>query len=94
MAVNVSAAANLSSTSHTKFIGCAFALSSYTTTGFSPQAAIASGLLDSAPGSLITEYVFSQCFLVQPNLMKPDSGSRNTIIVDLIVKGAAAFCRA
>lgn len=51
---NVTATANLSASGATKFWGCAFAGSSHSTTGFSPQAAFNSGLLTSAPGALIS----------------------------------------
>ncbi|KAF7975738.1 hypothetical protein HWV62_8721 [Athelia sp. TMB] len=54
IATNVSAAAGLSSTSHTKLIGAAFAGSSHTTSGLSPQGIFAAGILSSKPGKLIT----------------------------------------
>ncbi|KAH8113180.1 hypothetical protein DFH11DRAFT_1776844 [Phellopilus nigrolimitatus] len=54
-ATNVSAVANLSDPSGPKFFGCAFGDSSHSTSSFSPQGAIASGLLESAPGKLITD---------------------------------------
>ncbi|KAF8220113.1 glycoside hydrolase family 79 protein [Tricholoma matsutake] len=53
-ATNVSAAASLSSTSTTKFLGASFAGSSHSTTGFSPQAIFSAGILSSAPGKLIS----------------------------------------
>ncbi|KAF8900153.1 glycoside hydrolase family 79 protein [Gymnopilus junonius] len=53
-ATNVSAAAGISKTSTTKFWGAAFAGSSHSTTGFSPQGIFANNILSSAPGSLIT----------------------------------------
>ncbi|KAF8150688.1 glycoside hydrolase family 79 protein [Crassisporium funariophilum] len=53
-ATNVSAAAKLSAASNTKFWGAAFAGSSHTTTGFSPQAIFSEGILSSTPGSLIS----------------------------------------
>lgn len=56
-AYNVSAVSGISNSSYTKFWGCAFASSTYNDTGFSPESAIANGLLDSAPGSLITASV-------------------------------------
>lgn len=52
-AQNVSHAAGLSATSHTKFLGASFAGSSHSTTGFSPQAAFQAGLL-TGPGKLIS----------------------------------------
>ncbi|KAF7970112.1 hypothetical protein HWV62_24994 [Athelia sp. TMB] len=54
IATNVSAAAGLSSSSHTKLIGAAFASSSHTTIGMSPQGIFAAGILSSKPGKLIT----------------------------------------
>ncbi|KLO05770.1 hypothetical protein SCHPADRAFT_946632 [Schizopora paradoxa] len=53
-AENVSVAAGITSGSGPKFIGAAFAGSSHSTSSFSPQGAIANGLLTSAPGKLIT----------------------------------------
>jgi len=53
-ATNVSAAAQLSSTSSTKFWGGAFAGSSHTSTGFSPQGIFSNGILNSPAGSLIS----------------------------------------
>lgn len=50
---NVSAAAGISATSHTKFIGASFAGSSHGA-GFSPQAIFSAGILDSAPGKLMS----------------------------------------
>ncbi|KAG6820481.1 hypothetical protein H0H93_016543 [Arthromyces matolae] len=48
-------AANVSAvTGGTKFWGCAFAESSHSTTGFSPQSAFSQGLLNSIPGSRIS----------------------------------------
>ncbi|KAG5219956.1 glycoside hydrolase family protein [Salix suchowensis] len=52
-AINVSAAAGISATSHTKFIGASFAGSSHNA-GFSPQAIFSAGILDSAPGKLMS----------------------------------------
>ncbi|KAF8148679.1 glycoside hydrolase family 79 protein [Crassisporium funariophilum] len=52
-ATNVSAAAGLSATSHTQFWGGAFALSSHSSTSFSPQGIFAQNMLTSAPGRLI-----------------------------------------
>jgi hypothetical protein len=57
---NVSSAAGLSNSSYTKFIGCSFATSDFSTSGFSPEGAFSAGLLDSPPGSLITEFVTSE----------------------------------
>ncbi|KZP27312.1 glycoside hydrolase family 79 protein [Athelia psychrophila] len=54
IATNVSSAAGLSSTSSTKLIGAAFASSSHTTTGMSPQGIFAAGILKTKPGALIT----------------------------------------
>ncbi|GLB40573.1 putative glycosyl hydrolase family 79 C-terminal beta domain [Lyophyllum shimeji] len=55
-ATNISAAMGISSTSHTKFWGVAFAgaQSSHSLTGWSPQSAFKEGLLNSAAGSLIS----------------------------------------
>ncbi|KAI5118995.1 hypothetical protein M0805_004405 [Coniferiporia weirii] len=53
-AKNVSAAAGINSGPGPKFIGAAFASSSHSTSSFSPQGAIANGLLDSEQGELIT----------------------------------------
>jgi hypothetical protein len=53
---NVSAAAGLSLTS-TKFLAASFGGSSHSTSGFSPQALFNEGLLDSAPGKLISASV-------------------------------------
>ncbi|GLB40574.1 putative glycosyl hydrolase family 79 C-terminal beta domain [Lyophyllum shimeji] len=53
-ATNVSSAAGISSTSSTKFWGCAFAGSSHSTSGFSPQSAFNQGLLKSTAGSFIS----------------------------------------
>ncbi|THV02264.1 hypothetical protein K435DRAFT_817806 [Dendrothele bispora CBS 962.96] len=53
-AVNVSKAAAISSSSHTKFWAGAFTGSSTSNTSFSPQGIISNGILDSAPGKLIT----------------------------------------
>ncbi|KAF4596450.1 Glycoside hydrolase family 79 protein [Pleurotus pulmonarius] len=52
-AENVSVAAGISATSHTKFIGASFAGSSHGA-GFSPQAIFSAGILDSAPGKLMS----------------------------------------
>lgn len=51
---NVSKTVGISSTSHTKFLVGGFAGSSHSTTGFSPQAIYAAGILNSAPGAFIT----------------------------------------
>ncbi|KAG6887825.1 hypothetical protein C0995_012372 [Termitomyces sp. Mi166 len=53
-ATNISAAMGISSGSTTKFWGCAFAGSSHSTSGFSPQSAFKQGLLKSKPGSFIS----------------------------------------
>ncbi|KAG5716858.1 hypothetical protein E4T56_gene3419 [Termitomyces sp. T112] len=53
-ATNISAAMGISSSSPTKLWGCAFAGSSHSTTGFSPQSAFQQGLLKSKAGSFIS----------------------------------------
>lgn len=53
-ATSVSAAANIKAGSTTQFWGAAFADSSHSTSGFSPQAIFNDGILSSAPGSLIS----------------------------------------
>ncbi|TFK35368.1 glycoside hydrolase family 79 protein [Crucibulum laeve] len=53
-ATQVISAAGITSSSHTKLWGAAFAGSSTTTTGFSPQAIFSEGILSSTPGALIS----------------------------------------
>ncbi|KAJ8521136.1 hypothetical protein ONZ45_g2122 [Pleurotus djamor] len=54
-ASNVSVAAGITASSHTKLLGASFAGSSHTTgNSFSPQAIFNQGILDSAPGKLMT----------------------------------------
>ncbi|KAG6879675.1 hypothetical protein C0992_012973 [Termitomyces sp. T32_za158] len=53
-ATNISAAMGINSGSTTKFWGCAFADSSHSNSGFSPQSAFQQGLLKSKAGSLIS----------------------------------------
>ncbi|KAK0205928.1 glycoside hydrolase family 79 protein [Desarmillaria ectypa] len=57
-AKNVSKTVGISSTSHTKFFVGSFVASTHSTTGFSPQAIYAAGILDSEPGASIA--LFSQ----------------------------------
>ena len=57
LATNVSATAGLSWTSSTKLIGGAFADSSHSASGLSPQSIFDAGILKSKPGALITTYV-------------------------------------
>ncbi|KAH8826841.1 glycoside hydrolase family 79 protein [Flagelloscypha sp. PMI_526] len=64
-ATNVSKAAGLTAQGHTKLLAASFAGSSHTTTGFSPQAIFALGILDSEPGRLvstISEHRYSGSF--------------------------------
>lgn len=60
LAQNVSATVSAVLGSNIPFQGAAFAESSHSTTGFSPQAIIADGILNSQPGSQITSYVICQ----------------------------------
>ncbi|KAF9000674.1 glycoside hydrolase family 79 protein [Cyathus striatus] len=53
-AAQVADAAGVTNSSHTKFWGAGFAGSSHTNSGFSPQAIFSEGILDTAPGSLIS----------------------------------------
>ncbi|KAG7446126.1 glycoside hydrolase family 79 protein [Guyanagaster necrorhizus] len=55
-ASNISETVGMSSTSHTKFFVGSFITSSNSTTGFSPQAIYAEGILDSEPGAFITTF--------------------------------------
>jgi hypothetical protein len=59
----------MSSSSFTKFWGCAFALSSYEATGFSPESAIANGLLNSTSGPLITALVLQAVYTLLQRLI-------------------------
>ncbi|KDR78761.1 hypothetical protein GALMADRAFT_209155 [Galerina marginata CBS 339.88] len=54
IAQNITATAGLTKSSSTKLWGAAFAGSSHSTSGFSPQSIIAQNILSSAAGSLIT----------------------------------------
>lgn len=56
-AANISATLNLTSKSPPHFWSASFAGSSGSTTGFSPQAIIDQGILNTYPGSFITTYV-------------------------------------
>ncbi|KAF8920139.1 hypothetical protein CPB85DRAFT_1273623 [Mucidula mucida] len=56
MATNVSRVAEISPTSHIKFLVGSFSSSSHTTEGFSPQAIYAAGILDSLPGKSIASF--------------------------------------
>ncbi|KII84460.1 glycoside hydrolase family 79 protein [Plicaturopsis crispa FD-325 SS-3] len=64
-AANVSAAAGINADSRVKFVGAAFAESTRTTSGFSPQSAFKAGLLDSPSGAqvkLISQHHYSGSF--------------------------------
>ncbi|GLB40604.1 putative glycosyl hydrolase family 79 C-terminal beta domain [Lyophyllum shimeji] len=84
---NVSAAAGLSPTSHTKFLGASFAGSSHTTTGFSPQAAFAAGLL-TGPGKLIStisQHRYSGSFCAGNGGLLQDLMTKSTIRGNLTI---------
>lgn len=67
-AANVSAAAGITSTSRTKLIGGAFAAH---TSSWSPQGLINNGILDSAPGKLLTSCVLCHARLHYGELTSP-----------------------
>ncbi|TFK40176.1 glycoside hydrolase family 79 protein [Crucibulum laeve] len=81
-ATNVSVAAGITPTSHTKFWGAAFAGSSHTTSGFSPQAIFSQGILSSAPGSLtstISQHRYSGSFCTGSGGLLQDLMTKSTI---------------
>ncbi|PPQ90810.1 hypothetical protein CVT25_012130 [Psilocybe cyanescens] len=83
-ATNVTAAAQLSSSSPTspKFWGAAFAGSSHSTSGFSPQAIFSEGILSSAPGALIStisEHRYSGSFCAGSGGLLQDLMTKSTI---------------
>ncbi|PPQ71401.1 hypothetical protein CVT26_011116 [Gymnopilus dilepis] len=81
-ATNVSAAAGISKTSSTKFWGGAFAGSSHSTTGFSPQGIFANNILTSAPGSLIgtiSQHHYSGSFCSGDGGLLQDLMTKSTI---------------
>ncbi|KDR78988.1 hypothetical protein GALMADRAFT_63807 [Galerina marginata CBS 339.88] len=81
-ATNVTAAAKLSSSTTTKFWGAAFAGSSHSTSGFSPQAIFNEGILSSAPGALIStisEHRYSGSFCAGSGGLLQDLMTKSTI---------------
>ncbi|KAF9565353.1 glycoside hydrolase family 79 protein [Agrocybe pediades] len=81
-AANVSAAAGISSSSHTKFWGASFAGSSHSTTGFSPQAIFKEGILNSNAGSFIStisEHRYSGSFCSGSGGLLQDLMTKSTI---------------
>lgn len=85
---NVSKTVGISSTSHTKFLVGGFAGSSHSTTGFSPQAIYAAGILNSAPGAFITsfsEHRYSGSFCEGSGGLLQDLMTKNTIRGNLSV---------
>jgi hypothetical protein len=88
----VSAAAGLSASSGTKFIGGAFAESSHDDNGFSPQGILNAGILSSHPGSLIQTYVDSY-LLVIDDFDPVWAGYLNIIIAVVSVGDLAVYCR-
>ncbi|KDR82276.1 hypothetical protein GALMADRAFT_58958 [Galerina marginata CBS 339.88] len=87
-ATNVTAAAKLSPSSKTKFYGGAFALSSGTTTGFSPQGLITNGILSSPAGALITtmsQHRYSGSFCAGSGGLLQDLMTKSTIRSNLTV---------
>ncbi|KAH9481594.1 Beta-glucuronidase [Psilocybe cubensis] len=82
-ATNVTAAAQLSlSSSSPKFWGAAFAGSSHSTSGFSPQAIFSEGILSSAPGALIStisEHRYSGSFCSGSGGLLQDLMTKSTI---------------
>ncbi|KAL0954722.1 hypothetical protein HGRIS_003675 [Hohenbuehelia grisea] len=86
-AKNVSVAAGITTSSHTKFLGASFAGSSHGA-GFSPQAIFAAGILDSQPGSLITtisQHRYSGSFCTGSEGLLQDLMSKDTIRGNLTV---------
>ncbi|KAJ7032482.1 glycoside hydrolase family 79 protein [Mycena alexandri] len=86
-ATNVSEAVNLSSTD-TKFLIGSFAGSSSKTTGFSPQAIYAEGVLDSNPGKLIatfSEHHYSGSFCTGNGGLLQDLMTKATIRSNLTI---------
>ncbi|KAF8072084.1 glycoside hydrolase family 79 protein [Lyophyllum atratum] len=81
-ATNVSSAVGISSTSHTKFWGGAFALSSHSTSGFSPQSAFSQGLTKSTAGSRIatfSQHHYSGSFCAGSGGLLQDLMTKSTI---------------
>ncbi|KAF8061826.1 glycoside hydrolase family 79 protein [Lyophyllum atratum] len=81
-ATNITSAAGISATSHTKFWGAAFAGSSHSTSGFSPQSAFNSGLTKSTAGSLIatiSQHHYSGSFCAGSGGLLQDLMTKSTI---------------
>ncbi|RDB30967.1 Beta-glucuronidase [Hypsizygus marmoreus] len=84
---NVSTAAGITATSHTKFLGASFAGSSHSTSGFSPQAAFQAGLL-TGPGKLISaisQHRYSGSFCTGSGGLLQDLMTKSTIRGNLTV---------
>ncbi|KAJ6513350.1 glycoside hydrolase family 79 protein [Mycena sanguinolenta] len=80
-ATNMSQTANLAN-SDTKIWGAAFAGSSHTTTGFSPQGIFANGILNSAPGNFIntiSQHHYSGSFCAGSEGLLQDLMTKSTI---------------
>lgn len=91
-ATNISAAVCLSETS-TRFVGGAFAESSHTIDGLSPQGIFTSGILESEAGALINVFVPSSrscSIIIKPVYV---AESRNITIVAPSAQGAAVSCK-
>ncbi|KAF9048430.1 glycoside hydrolase family 79 protein [Panaeolus papilionaceus] len=81
-ASNVTTAAKLTNGSGPQFWGAAFAGSSHSTSGFSPQAIFSEGILDSAPGKLIStisQHRYSGSFCAGSGGLLQDLMTKSTI---------------